>query len=394
MVTHAVDFLDRVDRIIVMEKGRIIHQGHFDQLKHLEYFNTILEHMKQKNVKEDEKEEDKSNGKNGKKRNGSTTSRRSQRSNSYISHRGSTINKDENDEQIDIGWRSFIKYFFYSKWTVMMLFVVIIFILARRACNMLFSYYMLRWVKDISDTHSNDPELLTILIAATIGFGALAGISALMHILFTLTINVKLFRDMLKRLMHAPVNTYFDVTPSGVILNRFSKDLQQVEMVLGFLFRAQMLNYVSIVSGIVLAAYSVIWVLILVPVVFLSLVFCLRIYKKGLKEATRIESVTNSPILTHLGETSLGISTIRVYDKLEDFEQKQYLLQNQNAACLLIRRGIGGWFNCTTNFITVAFLSFTFIYCVFEKDQMDPILSGLMLIYLMEIQYEMIAVFR
>ena len=344
MITHAVDFLDRVDRIIVMEKGRIIHQGHFDQIKHLEYFNTILEHMQHKNQKEDEKEDGNKNEKSKKRKNGSN-GHHSERSNSYISHRGSTINKDENEEQVPIGWRSFIKYFSYTKWTVIMLFIVIVFILIRRSFNILFSYYMLKWVKDISDTRSNDSELLTILIVVAFSYGALTGISAFMHILFTLTINVKLFRDMLKRIMHAPVNTYFDVTPSGVILNRFSKDLQQVEMFLGFLIRAQMLNYVSIISGIVLTAYSIIWVLVLVPVVFIALIFCLRIYKKGLKEATRIESVTNSPILTHLGETSLGISTIRVYDKVDDFEQKQYFLQNQNAACLLIRRGISGWFN-------------------------------------------------
>lgn len=46
----------------------------------------------------------------------------------------------------------------------------------------------------------------------------------------------KLHSDMLQTVFYAPVNLYFDVTPIGSILNRFSKDLNQVEANQGFLF--------------------------------------------------------------------------------------------------------------------------------------------------------------
>ena len=36
--------------------------------------------------------------------------------------------------------------------------------------------------------------------------------------------------DMLKKVYNAPINLYFDVTPIGRILNKFSKDLSQVEL--------------------------------------------------------------------------------------------------------------------------------------------------------------------
>ena len=39
---------------------------------------------------------------------------------------------------------------------------------------------------------------------------------------------------MIFRVMHAPINTYFDVTPIGRILNKFSKDLNQVETLFGY----------------------------------------------------------------------------------------------------------------------------------------------------------------
>lgn len=41
--------------------------------------------------------------------------------------------------------------------------------------------------------------------------------------------------DMMESIIQAPVNLYFDVTPIGTILNRFSKDLNQIESNQGFL---------------------------------------------------------------------------------------------------------------------------------------------------------------
>lgn len=38
-----------------------------------------------------------------------------------------------------------------------------------------------------------------------------------------------LFIDMIKKVTGAPVNLYFDVTPTGRILNKFSKDLNTIE---------------------------------------------------------------------------------------------------------------------------------------------------------------------
>jgi len=34
---------------------------------------------------------------------------------------------------------------------------------------------------------------------------------------------------MIDKILHAPVNLYFDVTPVGRILNKFSKDLNGLE---------------------------------------------------------------------------------------------------------------------------------------------------------------------
>ena len=45
LVTHAIDFLDKVDRIIVMDRGKIIHDGSFNDLKEQKYFDNLLSWM-------------------------------------------------------------------------------------------------------------------------------------------------------------------------------------------------------------------------------------------------------------------------------------------------------------------------------------------------------------
>ena len=45
----------------------------------------------------------------------------------------------------------------------------------------------------------------------------------------------RMHNDMFTRVCHAPVNLYFDVTPAGRIVTRFSKDLFVLNMLPGVL---------------------------------------------------------------------------------------------------------------------------------------------------------------
>lgn len=195
-------------------------------------------------------------------------------------------------------------------------------------------------------------------------YALLSIISNSLHILFVLSINIKLFRDMLSRLFHAPINRYFDITPSGMILNRFSKDLQQTEQVLTEMVRSQIVSNVAIISSILLSMYNVFWVILFVPFTLLSLWYFFKLFRASSKEGARLESVSISPLITHLSETINGASTIRVYDKISDFENKQYELQNRNAASKILRRSISGWFNTNVNFVLTFFQSFLYVYCI------------------------------
>jgi len=58
LVTHAVDFIDRVDRIIIMEGGRIKYIGTYEELQHSDEIKHIIETLAHSSV-HDEVDHDK-----------------------------------------------------------------------------------------------------------------------------------------------------------------------------------------------------------------------------------------------------------------------------------------------------------------------------------------------
>lgn len=392
LITHAVDFLDRVDKIIVVEKGEIIHQGKFEELKDHDYFKLILDHMKQEEICDEEEAKQEQVVVHNDFQN--TRGYNNQVRKSYLSTKGSTITTDENKEMTKADWTVYFGYLTHTKWTIISVLGLLAAIILKRVSDLFFDYYLLTWIKDISETRHNHWDIFGIVLLLTAALTITAFLTALIHMGFIFSISISLFKDMLKRVCYAPVNMYFDITPTGVILNRFSKDIQTVEMVLPFTIRSQLINYVSILSGVAIATYNVVWVLICIPFMVLACYYFLRLYSKALKETSRIESISNSPIITHLGETISGTSTIRAFNKVEEFERRQYFLQDQNVAAQLLRRGVKGWFNTRISIVLTIFMSFAFIYSVLSKGSMNPVLVGLMMVYLMEIQDSLISLFR
>ena len=124
---------------------------------------------------------------------------------------------------------------------------------------------------------------------------------------------------MLAKVMNAPINLYFDVTPIGRILNRFSKDLNVLETQLlwplgGFLAMAYQGLSVLIIATIVVK-----WILLLLPFLIYLVI---KLYSRSIsafRETARIESTTKSPLLSFMGETFAGSSTIRAFKMQEDF---------------------------------------------------------------------------
>jgi ATP-binding cassette, subfamily C (CFTR/MRP), member 1 len=358
LVTHAVDFLDRVDKILVIEKGKILHEGTFDEIKDQDYFKIIVQQQKEAEMREGLNQEDEKEEENSEER--KYFEKKSRKS--HLSKKGTTITADENKEIAKVDFRVYWDYFTFSPLTLILFMISILGLTIRRFSSMFFDYTLLKWVKSIAETKENDAELFWILIGSTFLTTIVAAISIIIMIWFSMSVSVKMFRKMLDKVCHAPINLYYDVTPSGVILNRFSKDINSLDTRLPNQIQSQISNYLVVISAIAVTAFNIVWVLAIVPFILIILIYLLKQYSKTLKEASRMESVTSSPVLTHLNETINGVSTIRAFDKVQEFEQKGYELLDRRVSAMIIKRGVQCWFNSRINLLSVFLMFFTYIY--------------------------------
>lgn len=129
----------------------------------------------------------------------------------------------------------------------------------------------------------------------------------------------KLHEDMIKRVLAAPINLYFDTTPIGRILNKFSKDLSIVETVICWSYGNFYVPFYTLISIVVMSIYIVPWVSVVFPFIVLITYYFFRKSIGATKEVARVESVTKSPLLNFLSETLNGSSTIRAYGNRDYF---------------------------------------------------------------------------
>ena len=97
----------------------------------------------------------------------------------------------------------------------------------------------------------------------------------------------------------APINLFYDITPIGKILNRFSKDMAIIDESIYYNFGGFIVCVWQAASCFVIASIAVPYIIIVI-VIFAILVYWLFNYSmKAYKDCYRIETVTLSPILSY-----------------------------------------------------------------------------------------------
>ncbi|XP_070253922.1 ATP-binding cassette sub-family C member 12 isoform X3 [Myotis yumanensis] len=154
----------------------------------------------------------------------------------------------------------------------------------------------------------------------------------------TLMASSALHDRMFDKISQSPMS-FFDMTPSGRLMNQFSKDMDELDVRLPF-HTESFLQQISLVAFIlvVLAAVfpAVLLVLAGLAVGFLVL---LCVFYRGVQEIKKVENVSRSPWFSHITSSMQGLGIIHAYDRREDCITKFKMLNDENSSHLL-------YFNC------------------------------------------------
>ncbi|GBP44642.1 ABC transporter C family member 13 [Eumeta japonica] len=104
---------------------------------------------------------------------------------------------------------------------------------------------------------------------------------------------------------------FFDTTPAGRILNRFSSDTYTVDDSLPFIMNILLAQLFSLVGALAVVAYGLPWVCIVLLAVLPFCHWLQRRYRRTSRLLKRLQSITLSPLYSHFNETLEGATTIR-----------------------------------------------------------------------------------
>ncbi|XP_075719658.1 ATP-binding cassette sub-family C member 10 [Rhinoderma darwinii] len=193
-------------------------------------------------------------------------------------------------------------------------------------------------------------------------------------------------KRLLERVLRATV-TFFDTTPVGCIINRFSSDIYCVDDFLPFILNIFLTNLFGLLGMLVMISYGLPLILaILVPLAILY--YCIQhFYRHTSRELKRLQSLTLSPIYSHFSETLTGLTTIRATRHADRFAEECDCRLDLNQRCFFASNTAVQWLDIRLQMIGVVVVTAIAIIALIQHQRSagDPGLVGLSLSYALSI---------
>ncbi|MEQ2296320.1 ATP-binding cassette, sub-C (CFTR MRP), member 9, partial [Ameca splendens] len=159
-----------------------------------------------------------------------------------------------------------------------------------------------------------------------------------------------LHHNLLNKIIHAPIR-FFDVTPLGQILNRFSADTniidQHIPPTLESLTRSTLLCLSAI--GVI-ASITPAFLVALVPLA-VAFYFIQKYFRVASKDLQDLDDSTQLPLLCHFSETAEGLTTIRAFRHEARFKQHMLELTDTNNTAYLFLSAANRWLEVRTDYL-------------------------------------------
>ncbi|TQS35541.1 hypothetical protein Golomagni_04038 [Golovinomyces magnicellulatus] len=192
-----------------------------------------------------------------------------------------------------------------------------------------FSYFGHRNFPEQASSAQDVNVIYYLSIYAVIGLSYM--LLALFRDLWLFFGSVMASRHIHQRLVQSIIRAkfrFFDVTPLGQLMNRFSKDLQTIDQEVAPISIGMMSCILAILVTIALVTFITPLFLIAAIPIGLMYVFVSIFYLRSSRDLKRIESVQRSPLFQHFGETLSGIVTIRAFGDEKRFTRENLLIIN------------------------------------------------------------------
>ncbi|XP_038067610.1 ATP-binding cassette sub-family C member 8-like [Patiria miniata] len=404
LVTHQLQYADKADKIVYMKDGVIRHQGTLEDIR-----EENPELVANWSATANEAEESESEGEDVKEeraklvRQVSTImeeEKKAELARADSTQAGRLVEKEERAEG-SVSWRIYLVYIKHLGFGVFLFQLLLL--LGKNGLGVGTNYWLAGW----SEHGNNLNTSLNGSEDALLGYylGGYAGLSVGSILVEAGSFTViyigslfaakKLHNSMLNTVMSAPLR-FFDTTPIGRILNRFSSDMSVIDSQLGGTLNGFLMFSMScLVAVLVDAIVTWYFVVALIPIVCFYLLL-VKVFITTSRELQRLDSINKSPVYAHFSESLGGLSTIRAYRQQHRF-QKLIIqkIELSNLTFLYINTG-NRWLGTRLELIGAAIVLFAGLATMISalSGGLQPSLVGLAITYALSISSQLNWVIR
>uniref|UniRef100_H0ZFW7 ATP binding cassette subfamily C member 3 n=1 Tax=Taeniopygia guttata TaxID=59729 RepID=H0ZFW7_TAEGU len=189
---------------------------------------------------------------------------------------------------------------------------------------------------------------------------------------------------LLENKFHTP-QSFYDTTPTGRIINRFSKDIYIIDEVIPptiLMFLGTF--FTSLSTMIVIIASTPLFAVVIIPLAILYF-FVQRFYVATSRQLKRLESVSRSPIYSHFSETVSGASVIRAYRRVKAFVDISDSKVDENQKSYYPGIVSNRWLGIRVEFVGNCIVLFAALFAVIGRNSLNAGLVGLSVSYALQV---------
>ncbi|KAK7129987.1 hypothetical protein R3I94_009125 [Phoxinus phoxinus] len=404
LVTHKLQYLIHADWIIAMKDGSVLREGTLKDIQThdvelYEHWKTLMNRHDQELEKETELESQ------------TTLERKNLRRAFYSREAKSQIDDEDEEEEVEededdnmstttsrrskIPWKMCCRYL--SSGGFLMVFLMVASKLAKHSVMVAIDYWLAAWTSSnplnpiVADSFVNATNYTKNYDATQIAehrsyvpvFIILCGAAIALCLITSLTVEflgvaaaTNLHHDLLNKIIHAPIR-FFDVTPLGQILNRFSADTniidQHIPPTLESLTRSTLLCLSAI--GVI-ASVTPAFLIALVPLA-VAFYFIQKYFRVASKDLQDLDDSTQLPLLCHFSETAEGLTTIRAFRHEARFKQRMLELTDTNNTAYLFLSAANRWLEVRTDYLGAVIVLTAAVAAIWTSSQSGQVGLGL-----------------